>query len=303
MSDTTSPFRLAAWLQLLRLPNLFTLPGDVLAGYALATAGFARGVDATHLGAALGVSLLLYASGLLFNDWFDREEDARERPNRPLPAGAVRPGAVAGAAIGAMIAALALAPFAGPRTLGVALVLAALILFYDGCGKRFPRFGVLALGGCRALNLLLGAAAAGPLDPSRPWPLVAAALSFYYIVAVSVVAAKETERLPGGGALGLLAATPLLLLLGGLPGLQGDGCWGARVAWGVAAISIWGLTNSLRRLTDVHHVGRHVGWLLQALVFIQAFWAAAAGANCCVVAGMLALWLPARFSNRWFYGS
>src|SRR6516225_6836668 len=75
---------LHTWLQLLRAPNLFTVPGDPLAGFLLATNGHAD----THLVFAIGASLCLYCHGLLVNDLADLAEDRRERPSRPLPSGA-----------------------------------------------------------------------------------------------------------------------------------------------------------------------------------------------------------------------
>ena len=76
-----------AWLRLLRLPNLLTVPGDVLVGFVLAGSGPAMG--STGLAWAVAASLCLYAGGLLINDLVDREVDQHERPDRPLPAGLV----------------------------------------------------------------------------------------------------------------------------------------------------------------------------------------------------------------------
>ncbi|NED17920.1 prenyltransferase, partial [Streptomyces sp. SID9913] len=62
----------------MRLPALFTVPGDALAGAA--AVGARPGVR-TLL--AVGSSVCLYEAGMALNDWADREEDARERPHRP----------------------------------------------------------------------------------------------------------------------------------------------------------------------------------------------------------------------------
>ncbi|MFE7995466.1 prenyltransferase, partial [Streptomyces shenzhenensis] len=76
--------RARAWAELLRLPALFTVPGDALAG---AAAVAARPGPRTLL--AIGSSLCLYAAGLAPNDWAARDEDAAERPHRPLPSGRI----------------------------------------------------------------------------------------------------------------------------------------------------------------------------------------------------------------------
>src|SRR5438067_12984617 len=80
-----SSFR--AWLQLLRLPNLFTVPGDPLAGFLLAWDGKR---ELSFLALAIAVSLCFYGAGLLWNDLADRAVDRAERPQRPLPSGAVK---------------------------------------------------------------------------------------------------------------------------------------------------------------------------------------------------------------------
>ena len=58
------PPLLRTWLQLLRAPNLFTVPGDPLAGYLLACYG---AVEPRVL-LPVFASLCFYSSGLLVND-------------------------------------------------------------------------------------------------------------------------------------------------------------------------------------------------------------------------------------------
>ena len=79
------PSKLRAWLQLFRVPNLFTVPGDPLAGFLIATGGH---LDTRALCAVLA-SLAIYAAGLAMNDLADFAEDKSERPKRPLPSGAI----------------------------------------------------------------------------------------------------------------------------------------------------------------------------------------------------------------------
>ncbi|MFE1886870.1 UbiA family prenyltransferase, partial [Streptomyces diastatochromogenes] len=112
--------RYRAWVELLRLPALFTVPGDALAG---AAAVRVRPNRRTAL--AVGSSLCLYEAGMTLNDWADRAEDAVERPHRPLPSGRVRPGAALAAACALTAAGLALAGRAGRPALAVAVPLAA----------------------------------------------------------------------------------------------------------------------------------------------------------------------------------
>ncbi|MFE0837841.1 UbiA family prenyltransferase, partial [Streptomyces sp. NPDC058825] len=141
-----------AWAELLRLPALFTVPGDALAG---AAAAGARPGPRTLL--AIGSSLCLYEAGMALNDWADRAEDAVERPHRPLPSGRIRPAAALAAAGALTGAGLALAAGAGRPALAVAAPLAATVWAYDLTLKHTPA-GPAAMAAARGLDLLLGAA-------------------------------------------------------------------------------------------------------------------------------------------------
>lgn len=193
--------RRRAWAELLRLPALFTVPGDALTG---AAAAGARPGARTLL--AIGSSVCLYEAGMALNDWADREEDAAERPHRPLPSGRIRPAAALTAAGALTVAGLGLAARAGRPALGVAVPLAATVWAYDLTLKHTPA-GPVAMAGARALDLLLGAAATtGRTRPALP----SAALLGTHTLAVTTVSRRETQ---GGSSLApvaALAATGLL---------------------------------------------------------------------------------------------
>ncbi|MGW0927769.1 SCO3242 family prenyltransferase [Streptomyces sp. NPDC002644] len=187
------------WAELLRVSALFTVPGDALAG---AAAGGGR-PGARTLGAA-GASLCLYAAGMALNDWSDREEDARERPARPLPSGRVSPRAALAAAGALTAAGLGCAALAGRRALNVAAPLAGTVWAYDLWLKR-TGYGPAAMGAARALDLLLGAAATGPVRGAVPSALALGAHTY----AVTTVSRHETRGgtpLTSATALGVTAA-------------------------------------------------------------------------------------------------
>ncbi|MFF0016647.1 SCO3242 family prenyltransferase [Streptomyces sp. NPDC005374] len=144
-----------AWAELLRLPALFTVPGDALAGAAAASAS---PTPRTLL--ALASSLCLYEAGMCLNDWADRDVDAVERPHRPLPSGRIHPAAALSAACALTGAGLTLAACAGRPALTVAMPLAATVWAYDLALKNTPA-GPFAMASARTLDLLLGAAASG----------------------------------------------------------------------------------------------------------------------------------------------
>ncbi|ARX87660.1 hypothetical protein SMD44_07141 [Streptomyces alboflavus] len=144
---------LRAWAELLRLPALFTVPGDALAGAAATGLRPGRG---TFL--AIGSSLCLYEAGMALNDWADRDEDAVDRPHRPIPSGRVTPIAAFTAAVALTAGGLALASRAGRPALATATALAGTVWAYDLGLKRTPA-GPVAMAAARGLDLLLGATA------------------------------------------------------------------------------------------------------------------------------------------------
>ncbi|MFD7886268.1 SCO3242 family prenyltransferase [Streptomyces bauhiniae] len=184
----------SAWAELLRLPALFTVPGDVLAGAATVP-----GHPGPRTLWAISSSLCLYEAGMALNDWADRAEDAAERPHRPLPSGRIRPTAALTAACALTATGLALAARAGRPALAVAAPLAATVWAYDLGLKRTPA-GPVAMATARALDLLLGAAtASGRVRPALP----SAALLGTHTLAVTTVSRHETQ---GGAPLTALTA-------------------------------------------------------------------------------------------------
>ena len=179
--------RLRTWLQLLRAPNLFTVPGDPLAGFLLASGG------ALHVGVIFAIlaSLCLYAGGLLLNDLFDLAEDRAERPNRPLPSGAASPRIVRLVAIALLLIGLSFALLTGPNGACAALALAGAIVTYNAWAKRIPIVGSLVMGLCRGLSVLIGALAAAPLP--GPSAFAAAGIVALYIACVTNLARHETH--------------------------------------------------------------------------------------------------------------
>jgi len=174
----------------------------VLAGYAVAGRS-----HPSALPWLVVATMCLYAGGVVLNDYFDRDLDALERPERPIPAGrvsAARARAVGMALLGAGVLA---ASQATRDAFFVASAIAGFVLLYDAWAKRHAVVGPLNMGLCRALNLLLGVSAV-PAAVSVGWPI--GLFSLVYIAAVTVVSRGEVH---GGRA---TVATLALISLGGV---------------------------------------------------------------------------------------
>jgi 4-hydroxybenzoate polyprenyltransferase len=288
-----------AWLELLRAPNLFTVPGDVLAGFFLAC-GTGAEILFPEIALLLGASISIYAAGLLLNDFFDRAADARERPGRPIPSGRVRPGTVLAVAVSLELLALVLAYFAGTAALAAAAALIALSFAYDAFLKRVPVVGIAVMGLCRAGNLLLGASA---FPPAMTVQLGAAMIAeFAYITAVSAIAKNETARIPPAA---LRFAPPLFAAAGLAAVCAAAGFSPIALAVSIAAVAIMvSISVSIKPDGPVDRTPRAVGAFLRALIFLQcAFVIAAAPDRMIPAAAILMLWPFAWIAGRRFHGS
>ncbi|HWO67962.1 MAG TPA: UbiA family prenyltransferase [Umezawaea sp.] len=145
-----------AYVELVRAPAALTVLGDTVAG-AAASGNPLRGRRALLPLA----SVALYWSGMALNDWADRDLDAVERPERPVPSGRISPNRALAVAAGLSATGLGLAAWAGGRdSLRVAVPLALAVWSYDTVLKSTPA-GPLGMAACRALDVLLGAGAVG----------------------------------------------------------------------------------------------------------------------------------------------
>ncbi|MGN9759641.1 SCO3242 family prenyltransferase [Streptomyces sp. SD31] len=151
--------------RLVRAPAALSVPGDLLAGAAAARVPLSPSLLGT-----VASSVCLYWAGMALNDYADRELDAVERPERPIPSGAVTPAAALAVAGGLTAAGLGLAALArGRRGLATALPLAGVVWAYDLALKPTPA-GAAAMATARALNVLAGA---GPGGLRRALPAAA----------------------------------------------------------------------------------------------------------------------------------
>jgi 4-hydroxybenzoate polyprenyltransferase len=192
--------KLLAEAQLLRLPNVFTAFADICLGAAAAGYLLDRPVIFVMLLISSGC---LYCAGMALNDFFDRREDAKARPFRPIPSGRIAPwqAALYGALLlagGFVTAGLAGNSLGGDDALGwsypgvIALLLVAAVLLYDAYLKRTP-LGPLGMGACRFLNVLLGLSGAGADLWTLPNLHLAAAVGVYIVGVTWFARTEETE--------------------------------------------------------------------------------------------------------------
>jgi len=299
--------KLEAWLQLLRLPNLLTVPGDPIVGffswgsiryYSSAEKEFVHAGHVAMIIPCVIAAVLLYCAGLILNDLFDLKEDRRDRPRRPLPSGQISTTTAAITAIVFLIGGVAAASFNGLLCAGIAAVLAVAVVIYNAGVKRIPIAGPLNMGLCRGLSVLLGLAISSSLHLGRSspggflarenlvmllsWPFYCITPMILYIASITLIAASETKTakmrirpwLPG-------AITAVWMSCVIYPYPQWDSAMSnlsllviAVLPVAVAMVCGWRLTGKPRPLVVQSAVGELVGNLLliqAAVIYFNSY--------------------------------
>jgi len=278
--------------ELVRLPAVLSVPGDVLVGAA--ASGQVRDVPrAAGLAAA---SSCLYLAGMALNDYADREVDAVERPSRPIPSGRVTPGFALGLAGGLTAASAGLAVASdGARALKVLAPLAGTVWAYDLALKETPA-AVTGMSACRALDVLMGSGAHGARAA-----LPAAAVVGAHIGVTTTVSRSEVQgaspRLPRAA----LAATVGVAAVAGLIAARASrsalGGIAAAGLVGAYATAVGSAHADAARDPSPERLQRAVGTSVLGLMPLEAGLLAGAGALV-PAGGVAALWPLARSLAR-----
>ncbi len=310
-SNPPAPNAWKGWLTLFRPPNLFTVPGDPLVGALLAALALHIIPSWNAVYAVMGAALAFYASGLLANDFFDRDCDARERPDRPIPSGAVSPLAAKWAAIFLTLAGVLFTLPAGNTASAIGILVALASWLYNVFAKRIPWLAPFSMGICRGLSLMLGAAILGLPGVTSPAVLMAALFLTLYIALITIIARNEADTdappIPTWCRWGIptiLTAWLAIFLLN--PGSPLVFQWKSMsILLGVMSI-LWALvwTAQMRRHASPRVVQASVGGLIRGLLFTQAALCASCGGVGEGFALLLLFLFPVSgWISRWFYGS
>ncbi|MFV5991903.1 SCO3242 family prenyltransferase [Streptomyces sp. NPDC056231] len=277
--------------RLVRAPAALTVPGDVLAGAA--AAGVRRGPRTLGLAAS---SICLYWAGMALNDYADRDLDAVERPERPIPSGEVSPGQALTLATGLTAAGIGLAALGGGRAaLPTAVSLAGVVWAYDLALKSTPA-GPAAMATARGLDVLLGGAGSGRTRAALPAALTVAAHTF----AVTVLSRREVS--------GASRAVPAATLAASGTVTAAAVAYGSRAAPAHRAVSrtlaaaylgTCGLAQyRAARTPTAASVRRAVGAGIHAMMPLQAALTAAAGSTAVALPVAAALPLARRLARK-----
>jgi len=185
------------YLVLIRFPNLFTIPSNIIVGFSQLILYPEAGIE--NLLLLTTTSILLYVVGIIINDYRDLEIDRKERPDRPLPAGKISPRSALAFVFVAAISAIFLATLVGIPSVLLAVILLITIIAYD-CWLKNNFLGYFAIALARVINVVLGYSAGITLLISNQNEITRLSVilisTFLYVTAISYISRKEVESSP-----------------------------------------------------------------------------------------------------------
>ena len=202
------------------------------------------------------VVVFITAAGNVINDYFDAEIDGINRPDRPIPSGAVRKGAARSFAITLFLAGILVALFTGPLCLAIAVFNSLLLALYAARLKSMPVVGNIAVSYLSASIFLFGGAFAGAGGLIANLPL--ASIAFFATLSRELL--KDAEDVEGDAAGGArtfpmqagIAATARLafgcVLLAAAASLLPVFLWGGWYLAGIAVVDIIIVAAAVRAL-------------------------------------------------------
>jgi 4-hydroxybenzoate polyprenyltransferase len=282
------PDRLRGYLALARISNSPTVVSDAVAGAALAGTLWP---DARVIAVAVAM-VLFYTAGMVLNDLCDYAIDARQRPERPLPAGVVSRAEAMGAVVVLFVVGLALLWFTTPGAVLAGLALVAVIVVYDLWHKTNP-LSPAVMAAARALVYVTAAlAVAGTVSGQV---LLWAGLLFAFVVGLTAIAKAEAGSGLAGSWPAVLLALPALAFIASGPQPVGWLLLALFVAWAVYAASF------VYRVKG-RSIGRAVGYLIAGISLLDALALALAGSGVGVAIALIA-WGATLFLQRYIKGT
>ena len=139
------------------------------------------------------------AAGNVINDYYDAEIDAINRPERPIPSGALRKGAARSFALTLFLAGILISLYTGPLCIAIALINSFLLTAYAARLKSIPLVGNITVSYLTGSIFLFGGAFSGLTGLALNLPLAVIA----FLATLSRELLKDAEDIEGdasGGA-------------------------------------------------------------------------------------------------------
>ncbi len=298
MATANSKFR--AFLELVRLPAVFTAPSDILLGLAIVASVSPEGIPWYMAVALLFSGACVYCAGMATNDLFDVSIDLEERPDRPIPSGRIRTSEGWTFAILMQVLALGVAGLVGVASLCAVALTIALTYLYNGLTKAHWS-GPVFMGLCRYGNALIGVSVLGWREELIAYGLPIGVT--VYVLGLTLCSRCEVE----GADPGALKTGIVVLLFGSLTPLIWFGVGSTEEGYaGLLSFMLAGwLAVKAGPLTSGGSAGAVRGLVMRSIkgiACLNAILAAMVGGWMYALIAVCLL-IPGHFFGRWFYST
>ncbi|HIP85595.1 MAG TPA: hypothetical protein EYH17_02990, partial [Pyrodictium sp.] len=204
--------KLIAYVELVRAHNLVVVLFTTYVGYAIVYRTLYASLGLDHWFPLIAaVVVLVAAGGYAINDYFDRDIDAINKPERPIPSGRISPHEALFLSIVVGVAGLGIALLIGPLAFVYALVNAVLVYTYSWRLKRTGFIGNIVIAFNSASSIIFGGLAYAELV--KAWHslntvIVVASIAFLLVLAREFV--KGVEDYVGDKAHGVRTLAVIL---------------------------------------------------------------------------------------------
>ncbi len=182
-----------AWLKLIRLPNILTVPGDALAGFCIAAVSLNKIISFKQAYPIMLASIMFYCAGLIINDIIDINEDTNNQLKRPLVTQEINPFHAKIVAVFLLCVGIFLGLYTSKTTGIIAIILTLNILIYNMWAKKNNVLAGIFMGLCRGLSLFMGASILGWQSITHITVLIVAIGESLYIMSVTMIAYNERQ--------------------------------------------------------------------------------------------------------------
>ena len=164
------------FLRLMRPVNCLMMGFAVIVGAFIAMQGFTINHNVPQLALGFVTAFTLTGASMAINDYYDREIDAVNEPDRPIPSGVVKPQEALLMVLALTLAGLVSAALTNPLCLLMAALSWIISVTYSTIGKRTGLPGNMLVSTCISLPFIYGGAALK--NSIEPNTILFAALAF-----------------------------------------------------------------------------------------------------------------------------
>ena len=145
-----------SYVSILRPSNSIMAGIGAFIGYSIAYGGITFNSIVVY---AILAAFFVSSAGMVINDYFDREVDAKLKPKKPIPSGKIKPNVALFYSLALFFIGNALAYLINPTAFAIAIAFSLLLVFYSAVLSKFKYIGNWVIASATAFTFIFGSVA------------------------------------------------------------------------------------------------------------------------------------------------